>query len=78
MSTFFSIYKATVNLNLFLVNIFLQRTGDMPVLLTKKLDKSIEETSLLYSAENIQNCQGSRMQILCFECASKFCSCLGN
>ena len=43
MSTFFSIYKVTVNLNLFLVNIFLQRTGDMPVLLTKNEIKALKK-----------------------------------
>ena len=35
MSTFFNIYKVTVDLNLFLDNFFLQRAGDTPVLLTK-------------------------------------------
>ena len=33
----------TVNLNLFLVNIFLQRTGDMPVLLTKNEIKALKK-----------------------------------
>ena len=35
MSTFFNIYKVTVDLNLFLDNFFRQRAGDTPVLLTK-------------------------------------------
>ena len=35
MSTFFNIYKVTVDLNLFLDNFFQQRAGDTPVLLTK-------------------------------------------
>ena len=35
MSTFFNIYKVTVDLNLLLDNFFLQRAGDTPLLLTK-------------------------------------------
>ena len=35
MSTFFNIYKVTVDLNLLLDNFFLQRAGDTPLRLTK-------------------------------------------
>ena len=43
MSTFFNIYKVTVDLNLFLDNFFLQRAGDTPVLLTKNEIKALKK-----------------------------------
>lgn len=48
MSTFFNIYKVTVDLNLFLDNFFLQRAGDTPVLLTKNEIKALKK--LVFSA----------------------------
>ena len=57
MSTFFNIYKVTVDLNLLLDNFFLQRAGDTPLLLTKNEIMALKKL-VFYSAENIQNCQG--------------------
>ena len=66
MSTFFSIYKVTVNLNLFLVNIFLQRTRDMPVLLTKNEIKALKKLvfSTVQKTFKIVKGQGCRFYAL--------------
>ena len=69
MSTFFNIYKVTVDLNLFLDNFFSTESWRHACTAHKKWDNGTEETSLLYSAENIQNYQGQGCRFWCLECA---------